>query len=262
MIDVHSHILPNFDDGAKDEETALAMLALAFENGTGTIVATPHVMVNEWLPEWETVVAECDRLAQLATAQGTDITICPGAEVAMEYDILEKLEKPGPYCINGSRYILVELPANYIPAYADEFFFILQTRGFYPILAHPERNPELAHRPERLVEWIEKGILVQMNGTSITGKMGSRVMKFAEQLVVRRMVHCLGSDAHGLRTRRPKLTDAFEKISDLRGKAAAEAIAKQNPAKVLRGEEITIPEIAASDGGGVVSRLIRRLWKN
>ena len=260
MIDLHSHVLPEMDDGAKDQKTALAMLGLAVASGTGTIVATPHVIENAHRPAWETVVEECRKLAAASEQQGTNIRICPGAEVAMAYDSLAYLEKPGPYCINNSNYILVELPTHIIPEYTDEFFFVLQTRGFYPVLAHPERNIELSHHPERLAEWINRGILVQINGSSLMGKMGDKVRRFAELLVARNMVHCLGSDAHGFNSRRPMLDGATAKLASLAGPQKAKEITATTPGKILRGEEF-IPQAISecTKKNGVFSRLFGRL---
>ncbi|MDR3560087.1 MAG: hypothetical protein P4N59_01410 [Negativicutes bacterium] len=247
MIDLHSHILPGFDDGAKDDDVALKMLRIAAADGITKIVATPHVIEGEWLPSWESIISACTRLSQFATDQGINVNIMPGAEVAVHFDLLDRLIRPGPYCINGGKYILVELPASQIPAFGEEFFFVLQARGFMPVLAHPERHPEIARKPQILRNWIEKGLLVQMNGTSLTGEMGERIKKFAEMLLVNRMVHCLGSDAHGIGRRRPKLMQAAKKITTLVGRAAAAQIISANPASLLRGEDIEIPAANSDD---------------
>lgn len=262
MFDLHSHILPGFDDGAKDDTTALSMLEMADANGTRGIVATPHVIEGDWLPSWNSIVTDCRRLAAYAEARGIRIAIYPGAEVAVNYDLLSLLDKPGPYCINGSRYILLELPSTTIPAYADEFFFSLQTRGFLPILAHPERNQELRRQPERMVEWIRKGLLVQINAGSLTGQIGTEVMRFAERLMTRRMVHCLGSDAHSIRTRRPVLTAARNKIVVLAGANTAKEITTVNPEGILVGKEISISEImVGKDTGNTILSRLARVWK-
>ncbi|MBP2628348.1 MAG: Protein-tyrosine-phosphatase, partial [Firmicutes bacterium] len=144
MYDLHSHILPNLDDGAKDMDMSLAMLKIAIENGTKGIVATPHVIEGEWLPAWDRILAACDTLRKTAQDTNIDLQIFPGGEVAIYRDILDLLKGPGAYCINNGRYLLVELPATHIPSFTEDFFFTLQARGITPILAHPERHPELA----------------------------------------------------------------------------------------------------------------------
>lgn len=243
MFDLHSHIIAGIDDGAKDMEMSLAMLQMAVENGTKGIVATPHVIEGEWLPSWDRILADCATLQQEAQKAKIEIPIFPGGEVALHFDILEKLKAPGPYCINGGRYLLVELPASHIPSFTDEFFFNLQARGIIPILAHPERHPEIARKPEVLVEWIRKGILTQMNGTSITGHMGERVRLTAELLLTNDMIHTLGSDAHRIGHRNTNLTSAIAKITEMIGPRKAQDIIRKNPDLIINNRDVTIPDI-------------------
>lgn len=248
MLDIHSHILPGVDDGPADLDTSLAMLRIAMDSGTTGIVATPHVIEGQWLPSWEDIVAGCARLYQaLHNGEREAIAIYPGAEVAMNRDLLERLTGSGPYCINGGRYMLVELPATHIPNYADEFLFTLQTRGITPIIAHPERHPAIGKDPHILRNWINRGILVQLNGTSLTGHMGERVMRTAELLLANNMVHCLGSDAHGTRQRTPNLTAAGETLQALQGTDGALRLLITNPQAIIAGQDVEVEEVHAID---------------
>jgi len=243
MFDLHSHILPNIDDGAKNMEMSLAMLKIAAENGTKNIVATPHIIEGEWLPTWDIILKKCDILQQGCQQAGLDLRIFPGGEVAIHFDIIALLKGPGTYCINSGRYLLVELPATHIPTYTEKFFFTLQTKGITPILAHPERHPEISKNPEILAEWIGMGVLSQMNGTSITGIMGERVMRTAELLLTNSMVHVIGSDAHSIRTRNTNLAVAAERIKSLVGPKGTEQLLVVNPRNILESQEVDIPEI-------------------
>lgn len=264
MFDLHSHILPGIDDGAKDMEMSLAMLQIAMEKGTKGIVATPHVIEGRWLPSWDKILTECDILQKTAQKAGINLPIFPGGEIAIHFDILDLLKGPGAYCINGGRYLLVELPATHIPSFIDDFFFTLQARGITPILAHPERYPELAKKPEILVEWIRKGILTQMNGTSIIGHMGERVMATAELFLANNMIHVLGSDAHRVRNRNTNLISAVAKITELIGPKKTKDIIVENPDNILYSREINIHEIGEiqypKKNKGVMGWL-GRLWK-
>ncbi len=243
MFDLHSHILPNIDDGAKNMEMSLAMLKIAAENGTKNIVATPHIIAGEWMPTWDLILKKCEILQQACQQTGLNLNIFPGGEVGICFDIIALLQEPGIYCINSGRYLLVELPATHIPSYTEKFFFTLQTMGITPILAHPERHPEISKRPEILAEWIEMGVLSQVNGTSITGIMGERVMRTAELLLINNMVHVIGSDAHSIRTRNTNLAVAAEKISSLLGPKVMEQLLIVNPRHVIQNQEIDLPEM-------------------
>lgn len=264
MFDLHSHIIPGIDDGAKDMEMSLAMLQIAVDNGTRGIVATPHVIEGEWLPTWSRILADCDTLQKEVQKAGMEIPIYPGGEVAIHIDILDKLKGPGAYCINSGRYMLVELPATHIPNFADEFFFTLQARGITPILAHPERHPELTKKPEILGEWINRGVLVQVNGTSITGRMGERVMKIAELFLTNGMVHVLGSDAHRTHNRNTNLTSAVTKMVELLGKQATEKIVTVNANHIIHNREINITEVGPitypRENKGVI-KWLSKWWK-
>lgn len=243
MIDLHSHILPGIDDGAKTIEESLAMARIAVANGTTVIAATPHVIEGRWLPEWNTIVSLCKELGTELKRENIALTIIPGAEVALNMDILDLIKGPGPYCLNSGKYILVELPATHIPQYTDEFFFTLQARGINPILAHPERHPEISRNPDLIVNWVNKGVLMQMNGPSLVGKMGERAMKTAEVLLNSNLIHFVGSDTHSPRSRTPRLTDAEEKAITLVGKEIAQQIFYTNPLKIINSEELIIPDI-------------------
>jgi len=263
MYDLHSHILPSIDDGAKNMEMSLAMLHMATENGTKGIVATPHVIEGEWLPAWDKILTECERLQAAAQQAGNHIPIFPGGEVAMYRDILDRLTGPGAYCINSGRYLLVELPATHIPSFAEDFFFTLQTRGITPVLAHPERHPELAKKPEILAQWINTGILAQMNSTSITGLMGKRVMATAELLLTNQMVHAIGSDAHSIRSRNTDLTSAVGKITKMIGPERAHQLLVVNPDQIIHSRDVDrveIKDIQAIRKNSGMMKWLTKLW--
>lgn len=264
MFDMHSHIIPGIDDGAKDQETALSMLKIAAHNGTTHIAATPHVIEGQWLPEWENILEECKKLQKLVASMELSITVIPGAEVAMGMNILQRIKGPGAYCINGGRYMLVELPMTEIPAFADEFFFTLQARGITPILAHPERYIKLMSNPERLGDWIRRGILTQMNGTSLTGVMGERVREFAERLLLQDMIYMIGSDAHSKRTRNSNLLSAAEKVKQLLGNESARQLLLTNPQKILNNGEILLKDIKqypTTKKKSRFRRLLTAIWR-
>lgn len=263
MFDLHCHILPGIDDGAKDLDTAVAMARIAVENGTTAIVATPHVIEGDWLPDWGDITAGCEQLQAVLTQKQIPLVLYPGAEVALNLDILDKISGPGAYCINGGRYMLVELPAMEIPGYADEFFFTLQARGITPVIAHAERHPVLAECPEQLQEWVNKGMLVQVNGPSLIGHMGERSMKTAELLLHNHMVHILGSDAHSPRRRKPVLTAARDKLLSLCGTDVTDQLLQQNPEAVIGSREIEFAEVSRicrpKSSGGIL-RWFSKLW--
>ena len=133
--------------------------------------------------------------------------------------------------------MLVELPATHVPIYADEFFFRLQAKGIKPILAHPERNSELIKNPTKIQNWVNNGILMQVNAPSLTGRMGERVKKTAELLLNNGWVHIIGSDAHGLRARRPILTEAEKIVTTILGAEDSDILFRRNPLSIINGQD-------------------------
>jgi protein-tyrosine phosphatase len=205
----------------------------------------------------------CQELNKSAKQQGSNITIYPGAEVAIAMDALDIIKGPGDYCINGGRYILIELPAFEIPGFVDDFLFTLQVRGLTPIIAHPERHPNIAKDPEILVPWINKGILLQVNSSSIVGLMGERVKKTARKLIFNRMVHCIGSDAHSTRTRKPNLGICEDMLLELTDRRFVNQILYENPASIIESREVIVSGVGrVSQTPGRLRRLLTKIRSN
>ena len=238
MFDLHAHILPGIDDGSRNEEMSLAMARTASLTGTRQMVAAPHVMDGTWRPLWEDILTGCRELQSTVLDAKINLSILPGAEVTLYPDVLELITGSGPYCINEGRYMLVELPQSEIPLYADDFLFTLQVRGITPILAHPERHPEIRKDFSILERWIERGIFVQMNGPSLAGQFGGKVKTAAEFLLKRGMVHCIGSDAHNNLSRTPDLIAARKRVRELVGPQRAQQILVENPDCIVNSRDI------------------------
>lgn len=244
MLDIHTHILWGLDDGAPDLDTSLGLAKIAAENGTTDLFATPHVLASDAQISWETITARTAELNTRIKTQGIELTVYPGAELEMNWDMLD-LVKEGQrdYCLAGSDYILVELPFQLIPSYADEFIYQMQLRGKIPIIAHPARHEKLMAHPEILLAWLDKGVLLQCNGGSLTGYFGGAVQENAQRLLANNLVHFIGSDAHKLEGRNTNLTTVRAEIQKLAGQETAETLLQTNPQKIL-DKKIIVPTIA------------------
>lgn len=235
MYDMHSHILPDIDDGAKTEKESQELIRLAAERGSSTIVATPHVIEYNKHPSWQQILA----LTSQAREGFDNITICPGAEVMMNWELLEIYkEAPGAFCLNETRYALVELPMYHVPSYADDFWYQMQMQGLVPVLAHPERYLELWETPDRLLDWVKKGILLQINCGSLIGRFGSREQKNAELLLEKGLVSFAGSDAHDIKYLKTDIGYFKEAVACIAGEDYAQEICEIIPAKVLADEDV------------------------
>jgi protein-tyrosine phosphatase len=236
--DLHAHVLPGVDDGARDDAQALAMLRRAVADGTSTIVATPHA--NRIAPD--EIVARVARLTQLATDAGLALEILPGSELRLEPDIAQRWVSGQLLGLNRTRYLLVETPlSGDWPTFADTALYELQLAGAVPILAHVERYSWTRHDFRRLVALAESGVLLQVNSDALDGRRGRAALARARDLARRRLIHLIASDAHAERGRAPLLADALAELARVAGVAAAAEIA-QRAADVARGLAVTVPE--------------------
>ena len=239
MIDLHCHILPGLDDGAKTTDEAIRMARIAKSQGITAIVATPHFMEGTFTPSVDSVLTACASLQKSIQDQGISLEICPGMEVYLcpQLDLFVRLGKVLTLN-NKGRHILLELPFDSVPSYCEEVLFSLLVDGVTPVLAHPERYDglELA----TLSCWIERGLLVQVNSGSFTGFFGQRAQRIAERLLLSNMVHFVASDSHSAGRRAPALTKAKQRVAALAGAGAVQDLFSRNPQKVLRGEQVQV----------------------
>jgi protein-tyrosine phosphatase len=241
IIDLHCHVLPSIDDGAKNLDTALEMCRIAQQDGTNSIIATPHYIHGAINNTSRIVHDKVAELNNYLREQDIDICIYPGCE-AFICPELPQLVSAGQVCtLNDSRYILVELPMTSVPEYTIDVFYRLILNGYIPIIAHPERNAVIAKNPEVLFDLIERGALSQVNSSSIKGLFGKEIMNTAIDLLNHNMVHFLASDAHTTGGRSPKLTSAMSIIRDKIGAYALDRII-ENAQIVLNGGEVEIDE--------------------
>jgi protein-tyrosine phosphatase len=244
MIDIHSHILPGIDDGARDMEEALKMAQLAVEDGIRVMVATPHLFKHHAgemaaLNEKSVILERLDRFRDRLAAAGIPLEILPGCDVPLSIDALSLLAEDRVLTVNdGKRYLLLELPHFSIPPTLEDICFRLQSLGITPIITHPERQPMILERPERLARLVELGYLAQLTAGSLTGTFGRQVAKVSRQLVKKGHIHVLASDAHNTRRRPPILNLAVGELSKLIGPEQAQAMVTQTPAKIIKGEPL------------------------
>ena len=257
MFDCHCHILPGLDDGAQDLDTALAMGRMAVAGGTTTVFATPHIVDGEWRTSWTAIVDACTQLQDVFDKQHIGLRVLPGCEFFMDMELLPLLQGPGAYCLNEGKYLLVELPATQVPAYAEDFLFTVQARGITPVLAHVERYAALQQEPERLEAWVEQGLVLQVNASSFVGKNGERAQRRVEMLLRKGQIHLLGSDAHSARTRHPNMEKALSVLRTMGGADVIYQLLTENPQQVADGEEMaSMPVMQQVRRRNWLSRLI------
>jgi protein-tyrosine phosphatase len=235
VIDIHSHILPEVDDGPKSWDVAVEMCRMAAADGATHMVATPHA--NDRYAYDRIYLSTV--LGELQQRVGTGLALTLGCDFHLSYENLERaLVSPHTYTIGATNYLLVELSNFGVPIQIADCFIRLGDRGLTPILTHPERNPILQQSPKRVLEWAEQGCLVQVTASALTGLWGERPEKIARWLLEHAAVHFLASDAHDTKRRTPGLSEAREIAAEIVGDEYADALVEGNPGAVVQGKPI------------------------
>jgi len=211
LIDIHCHILPGIDDGAKTIADSLTMAKEAAKQGIRTIVATPHLN-SHYDNRKPLILSKVEELNLALQGEKIDLTILPGQEPRIYGEILEDLEKDEIQPLNGTNYLFIEFPSNHVPRYTEKLLFDLQVKGLVPIIVHPERNSELMEQPDRLYHLVEQGALTQVTASSLCGYFGKKIKNFSIQLVEANLTHFVASDAHNVTSRTFKMDEAFDLV--------------------------------------------------
>lgn len=233
MVDFHSHIIFNIDDGSKDEEMSLNMLRQASEQGIKYVCATPHYIDIDHMITKQNYIESINKLKKINTYP---IEIVAGLEVYINDKLHELWQQEKIWGINNTKYLLVEFPMNGFPIYAESVFYELRLLGVVPIIAHPERNSKFISDINLLKDLVEQGALIQLNAGSLTGKYGKTIKEFAHKLVKMNMVTVLGSDSHNDSSHKCALNQAIEIINKI-DENLYESIEK-NEYNILQGNEV------------------------
>jgi protein-tyrosine phosphatase len=235
LIDIHCHILPQVDDGAKSWDMAQEMCRMAAADGIEHIVATPHA--NErYAYDREALSAALNQLRLLV---GPTPKLSLGCDFHLSYENLQDaLVRPQRYMIEDSRCLLVELSNYSIPSNIEESFTQLGDKGITPVITHPERNPILQNTPQRVLKWVELGCVVQVTASALTGSWGERAWRTADWLLEREAVHVLATDAHDTKHRIPVLSAARREAEIVCGAQVAQALVEDNPRAIVSGKTL------------------------
>ena len=193
--DVHSHLIPGIDDGAKTIEESVALVRALKDLGYSKIITTPHILTDTFHNTPEIISAGLENLKVAVKNEGIDIQIEAAAEYYFDFDFKEKIinEKLLSF---GKKYILFEISYINPPDNFDAIIFHLQTNGYKPVLAHPERYLFWSKKFEKYEQLKEKGVFFQLNINSLTGYYLYETKKIAMQLIAKNMIEFLGSDCH------------------------------------------------------------------
>lgn len=260
MIDLHIHILPSLDDGARDMEEALAMARCASADGIKTMAATPHVLPGAYDNGKAKILQAVNELNSRLKSMEIPMDILPGAEYMLDPGLPGWIKSGEALTLNdGGKYLLVEFPSAGIPPFAQRTLYEIALLGVIPIIAHPERNGDFMRNPDKLLPFLERGALTQVTSGSLTGIFGRKVQNTAMYCIERGYCHFIASDAHSTGHRSPVLSGAAGVVADSFGAELGDLLVMDNPARILAGQHVPNPmKNQAIRKRGFLSRLFGR----
>lgn len=234
MIDIHSHILPELDDGSPSLRESLAMARMAVDGGITAMVATPHCTGGrkaEVLESWRL-------LRQALEEAGIPLKLYPGMEIFGTADTVRLLKENKLLTLNGSRYPLVEFDFRAWGETETLLLYSLCKAGYRPIVAHPERYAFIQRDPRLINRWVRMGCLLQVNRGSLLGRFGRQAQAMAVEMVERGFAAVVATDAHSCRSRTPWMRDVREMLTREVSPLCARMLLRENPGRIVKNERL------------------------
>ena len=243
MIDFHTHIIPNIDDGSKSIEETFELIKEAKNAGFDKIISTSHYMEDYYEVVKSDRKAWIDAITKTLDTQNFNMNLYLGNEIYISSNIVKLIQEQKACTINNTNYVLFELPLNTDkPLNLYDIIYELLENKYIPILAHPERYLFVQKNPDIIFDLIQIGVLMQSNFGSFIGQYGKKAKIIAEKLLQNDMVHFLGSDVHRQNTIYKKIPQIIKQLELIIGNEKLEEITSLNPTKVLQNMKIEIQE--------------------
>lgn len=236
MIDLHSHILPGIDDGARDTEMSLAMAQQAVDAGISYMMCTPHMHWGTFDNDGTIIEPVFNQLRRDISAAGIPLTLGWAAEVRLNEMVpvwykTQKIPFLGKW--KGKNVLLLELPHSHIPAGADQLIKWLIANGVQPLIPHPERNRDVWERPEK-IRWLRNlGCMFQVTAGALTGRFGEVVQDISLGMLDDDLIDLVASDTHDIKRRPNDMRDAFEIVSQQSNEEMARKLFVDIPGKIV-----------------------------
>jgi protein-tyrosine phosphatase len=253
MIDLHSHILPGIDDGARDIEVSILMARQWVAEGVKVVACTPHILPGLYQNSGPSIRMAVASLQQRLDAEDIPLALVCGADNHIVPDFVSGLASGHLLTLAESRYVLVEPPHHVVPARMEDLFFGILVAGYVPILTHPERLSWLKSRYDMVQRLARSGVWMQITAGSLTGAFGSNALYWSERMLDEGLVHIIASDAHDTERRPPALASGWEAAAKRVGSAEALHLVSTRPQGVLMNDEPS--ELPKPGGVGVAGEM-------
>ena len=234
MIDFHSHILPQTDDGSISLEETINILKEAKQVGFTKIISTSHYLDGYY----ESNEDERSNLLEKIKQENVEIELYLGSEIYVSENMIDFLRERKASSINNSRYVLFELPMGNETVLAKEMIYRLIENNYVPVIAHPERYSYVQDNLEYVEDLLQMGAMFQANYGSIIGLYGKKAEKTVKKLLKENLIQFLGSDVHREEHVYVLMPKILKKLKKIISSEKLEELTETNPQKVLNNEEI------------------------
>jgi len=236
FIDLHSHILPGLDEGARSTEESVAMARAFSSTGFSSIVATPHVITGLYSNKPQAVREVVATVNQVFETEHIPLKLLPGAEYYWDFEFFKMMENDQLLTINNNgKYVLVEFPFLSIPRGIEEVTFKMGMKGIKPLLAHPERNGDIIKDYRKALDLERWGFYLQVDLLSLCGVHGPDVKKTAELLIKNNAFHAAAADCHSLAQAQEALAGGIQRLKKIAGDNGVERLLHTNPLAFIEG---------------------------
>lgn len=236
MIDIHSHILPGVDDGARTLDEALDMLRMAVDGGVTIQVLTPHIHFGRFENQKADLQRRFETFQEQVDEANIKIGLQLGSEVRIGSEIMQLVAQDaipalGEY--HGKKTFLLEFPRIDVPVGYENLVKWLIAKNYLPIIVHPERNQTFVCQPQKLQTLIDMGCPLQITASSLTGLFGDEAQQNAEKLLIAGNVSAIASDCHNLKGRKPNLIEGVARAKQLIAESDANYLVNGLPLQLI-----------------------------
>ncbi len=233
FCDVHCHLVPGVDDGARDLNMSLSILKKEYADGVRDIIMTPHYRRGMFETDRARVKEQFELLRNETQREWPDLNLILGCEYHASHEMVSRFDAEELYRLGGSNYVLVEFSEAHDSRYMRNRINEVLQAGYRPIIAHMERYP-ICRSDQELVRFFkESGCLIQVNCDSVIGKEGFWVKRFVKKLMKEQMVDLIGTDAHNMDERSPHIKECAEYLDGVFGQEYTDTLMEKNPRKVI-----------------------------
>jgi len=197
VADMHSHLIPGIDDGAKTKEESLELIRELYALGYRKLITTPHIMSDHYKNTPEIINNGLATIRELVKNENIPIQLEAAAEYYVDFDFEQKINN-GSLMTFGKNYVLIELSFINSPDFLDSIIFKMRTAGYIPVLAHIERYPYWYNSKEKYDHLKNQGVLLQLNISSLAGQYSQQAKQVSRYLIEKGLISFLGTDCHNM----------------------------------------------------------------